>query len=197
MTSTISYPGPGQGVLKPATTYMFGWSSHWCATLSPRHHPHNTHSHAEVTGWHGDGIHSPFNWYAAFCSYETGVLACGNFSDTSSLETKGSIGHVSANAVQECGGLSWCYACYATALQSWWRVQGSSVRGCSIRRTDWYYKGNITINFYRCFQQEVLGESHAGFSWSLLKRFLSNWAKDIWAVSGYCLPPSNWPVLGE
>ena len=39
------------------------------------------------------------------------MLACGNFSDTSNLkllETKG-IGHVSANAVQECGGPSWCY----------------------------------------------------------------------------------------
>ena len=40
-----------------------------------------------------------------------------------------------------------------------------SVRGCSIRRTDWYYKGNITI-ITRYFQLEVLGESHSGFSCS-------------------------------
>ena len=51
--------------------------------------------------------------------------------------------HVSANAVQECGGgntiLRWLH-CKADE-----EFRARSVRGCSIRRTDWYYKDNITI----------------------------------------------------
>ena len=50
-------------------------------------------------------IHLSIDMQLFAVSKQVRVLACGNFSDTSSLkllETKG-IGHVSANAVQECG----------------------------------------------------------------------------------------------
>ena len=67
-----------------------------------------------------------------FLHYETGML-------------------VSANAVQECGGPPWWYACYLWLHCMQEEFMARSVRGCSIRRIDWYYKGNITIITFKVF----------------------------------------------
>ena len=143
-----------QGVLKPTTTYLYVRS----LIDAPPSHPDTilttlTYMQRSLVDMGMKYIHLSIDMQLFAVTKH--VLARGNFSDTSSLklvETKGSIGHVSANAVQECGGPSWWYACYTTlrwlhckADDVHEEFRARSVRGCSIRRTDWYI---ITISIF-------------------------------------------------
>ena len=71
------------------------------------------------------------------------------------------------------------------------------VRGCSIRRTDWYYKGNITITGIFNWKSLLVKAMRAfrGVSAALLKRFLSTGLKTFEQIEQYldiaCLHPTG------
>ena len=71
-----------------------------------------------------------------------------------------------------------------------------SVRGCSIRRTGWYYKGNITITGIFNWKSLVKAmRAFRGVSAALLKRFLSTGLKTFEQIEQYldiaCLHPTG------
>ena len=87
--------------------------------------------------------------------------------------------------------------CIAKLMKS--SARARSVCGCSIRRTDWYYKGNITIiTFTGIFNWKSLVKAMRAFrgvSVALSKRFLLTGLKTFEQIEQYldtvCLHPTG------